>query len=709
MDVGYSLANHYGGQGLLDSFSFFTGNDPSNGFVDYQSKEDAVAKNLVSVDHDYGSVRLGVDSNNTYTTSDKGRPSVRLTSQDAFTHGLFIADIYHMPSSTCGTWPAFWAFNNQDDGSQWPAGGEVEIIEGANTAQRNLFSAHTTEGCSAPSDGFSGRQGRTDCSPGSDNVGCNYASPSSDTTSYGDSFNAEGGGVYALEWDSQDLKIWHFPRSTIPDNIVYAHVEGPDPSSWGPPQAIFGSSSCSPDNYFFNLSLVFNINFCGDYAGNVWGKADRCNQLAPTCEEFVAGNPNSFQEAYWDINFVDVYQYSPLTNMTIPPASPKNTSSAISSSISNPTPAPSGVTPTHTRTITLSTVQPTATDGSSVDPATINGHTLLGCFGPSADSFTQAASSPDMDNAACVSACAGHVYSGVHDDTCYCGDSLNDAAAVENAMCDRQCPGNGHQVCGGRVDPSKLRNQFNWMVNPTSTGGSSELQGREAPSAMLLTVYSNPALEPALPGAPAMGGEFVKTIKPNTAIKAPVTVTYTTVCSTNPASLVEAKYTTTVTYQKCGCAKSKHNHKLTQYPTSFTSQTSPAQTAVPMTTYTEKCQACGPHGESTVTLTLPVAVHTKKIVVTSVAVHTVIPIHANATTTAVAVTAVNTLTTHAAPSYGTAVPYTPGSVPGPGGANVAPAPLVAGASPRGRVATVMQTLGWGVAVWFGLFGAMLVL
>lgn len=34
MAAGYSLSTHYGGQGLLDSFNFFTGNDPSNGFVE---------------------------------------------------------------------------------------------------------------------------------------------------------------------------------------------------------------------------------------------------------------------------------------------------------------------------------------------------------------------------------------------------------------------------------------------------------------------------------------------------------------------------------------------------------------------------------------------------------------------------------------------------------------------------------------------------
>jgi hypothetical protein len=69
----------------------------------YQSREEALAKNLVSID-EFNRVKLGVDSVNTYTTKDAGRPSVRITSNDDFTHGLFIADFAHMPTSTCGIW-----------------------------------------------------------------------------------------------------------------------------------------------------------------------------------------------------------------------------------------------------------------------------------------------------------------------------------------------------------------------------------------------------------------------------------------------------------------------------------------------------------------------------------------------------------------------------------------------------------------------------
>lgn len=35
-----------------------------------------------------------------------GRPSVRIASKQAFTHGLFIGDFQHTPAGVCGTWPA---------------------------------------------------------------------------------------------------------------------------------------------------------------------------------------------------------------------------------------------------------------------------------------------------------------------------------------------------------------------------------------------------------------------------------------------------------------------------------------------------------------------------------------------------------------------------------------------------------------------------
>jgi hypothetical protein len=53
-----------------------------------------------------GASYIGVDHSTTLVTSGPGRNSVRIGSKKTWTHGLFIADIAHMPGGICGTWPA---------------------------------------------------------------------------------------------------------------------------------------------------------------------------------------------------------------------------------------------------------------------------------------------------------------------------------------------------------------------------------------------------------------------------------------------------------------------------------------------------------------------------------------------------------------------------------------------------------------------------
>lgn len=101
----YALATSYAGESLLSGFNWFHGADPTHGYVSYQSRQNAEALGLYSVDEKTAVVRLGVDSTNTYPLT-AGRPSIRLESKEAFNHGLFIADFLHMPPSQCGVWPA---------------------------------------------------------------------------------------------------------------------------------------------------------------------------------------------------------------------------------------------------------------------------------------------------------------------------------------------------------------------------------------------------------------------------------------------------------------------------------------------------------------------------------------------------------------------------------------------------------------------------
>lgn len=162
------------------------------------------------------------------------------------------------------------------------------------------------------------------------------------------------------------------------------------------------------------------------------------------------------------------------------------------------------------------------------------------------------------------------MYAGALDSRCYCASTLDagTGAVSDRARCDRACPGNGAEYCGG--------------------GTSSK---RAEPSDVLLSVYGNidglNATTP--PPAPALGSNTS-----NSNASLPIsgdlitsTVTYTTVCETNPAQLVTLTYSTTITV--CPVCPA-------------------SQPSIPLTTLTQSCAACGKNGWSTVTLAVPVHV-----------------------------------------------------------------------------------------------------
>ncbi|KAF7712634.1 Endo-1,3(4)-beta-glucanase [Penicillium ucsense] len=293
----YTLQEDYGTtDSFFDKFDFFTDADPTNGYVSYVDR--STARNAGLIRSTGSSVYIGVDTQN--QASGSGRQSVRLTSTKSYQHGLVILDLAHMPGSVCGTWPAFWML-----GANWPNNGEIDIIEGVNTQSNNQVTLHTSNGCSIQNSGFTGLLDTANCyveaAGQSANSGCAITSNSGQ--SYGDGFNQAGGGVYATEWTSAGIKVWFFPRSGIPWDIS---IGKPNPATWGMPTAAF-AGSCNIDSHFNNLQLVFDITFCGDWAGNVWSSGT-CAYKAPTCNSFVQNNPAAFKETYWSVNSLKVYQ-----------------------------------------------------------------------------------------------------------------------------------------------------------------------------------------------------------------------------------------------------------------------------------------------------------------------------------------------------------------------------------------------------------------
>jgi hypothetical protein len=142
--------------------------------------------------------------------------------------------------------------------------------------------------------------------------------------------------AYAFEWDPENsaMKSWVFsPVENMPQNLIETiDTAGlndlskqvlPDPHSWGLPYAHFAvgeGTGCSAD-HFKNMRIVFNLAFCGTVAGNRFSR--ECPEIAQkfnvttqeglndpvlTCDAYIESNPGAFNEAYWKIRGVYVYE-----------------------------------------------------------------------------------------------------------------------------------------------------------------------------------------------------------------------------------------------------------------------------------------------------------------------------------------------------------------------------------------------------------------
>jgi hypothetical protein len=182
----YTLKDTYSGQSFFDQFNYFTEQDPTNGFVVYVNKDTATSLNLTHATDTSAVLRVDTMTPNALG----GRNSVRVESKKAYDTGLFIFDIIHTPYG-CGTWPALW----MTDGANWPANGEIDILEATNEASHgNEISLHTTRGCSMEvKRKETGNRIYSTCDNSTNgNAGCVVVG---EPETYGAAFNQNGGGV----------------------------------------------------------------------------------------------------------------------------------------------------------------------------------------------------------------------------------------------------------------------------------------------------------------------------------------------------------------------------------------------------------------------------------------------------------------------------------------------------------------------------------
>ena len=97
-----------------------TSGDPTFGYVHYVDQAVANQHGMIHTTAS-GSAVWGVDTTQYLDpTANLGRLSIRLTSMQSWTHGLFVLDLVHMPANQCGVWPAFWTLGS----GTWPENGK---------------------------------------------------------------------------------------------------------------------------------------------------------------------------------------------------------------------------------------------------------------------------------------------------------------------------------------------------------------------------------------------------------------------------------------------------------------------------------------------------------------------------------------------------------------------------------------------------------
>jgi hypothetical protein len=80
--------------------------------------------------------------------------------------------------------------------------------------------------------------------------GCSAIAPYG---TFGDSFNQNGGGIWATQVEAEGIKVWHFTRSEIPADIT---SDSPDPSKWGKPVVSLVPQNCDISKAWKKMKLV---------------------------------------------------------------------------------------------------------------------------------------------------------------------------------------------------------------------------------------------------------------------------------------------------------------------------------------------------------------------------------------------------------------------------------------------------------------------
>lgn len=94
-----------------------------------------------------------------------------------------------------------------------------------------------------------------------------------------------------MQKSKEGVKIWFWARDD--NNVPYGvkHCDGSDlDPAWGDPDAYFPMDNCDYDSHMNDHCMVFDLTFCGDWAGNAF-QASGCGPSCSSCESFIARAP----------------------------------------------------------------------------------------------------------------------------------------------------------------------------------------------------------------------------------------------------------------------------------------------------------------------------------------------------------------------------------------------------------------------------------
>ncbi|KAG8759579.1 hypothetical protein FRC14_005608 [Serendipita sp. 396] len=308
---GYDLLKTYAGDGFFNEWNFMDDWDHWT-LGDIQYVPQSAAGNLTGVNPNSGGVIIRMDDFTTVAWDGK-RNSIRLEGKQIFnsTNAVLVFDVLHVPIG-CSVWGALWS---KSAVSQWPEGGEVDIMEAVNKMPTNQMALHTDTACTVPRD----NPGQTGTPNGnfldcqiqrnadgtySNTAGC--AVLDSNPASYQD-FASNQGGVWVTEYSAQAIKIWFFSRPNVPDALKSANSL--DTTTLGTPTALFAqSATCDMAKALRPQHMVITLTACGSWAGLNDTIQATCGPLTTkSCYEQYLHDPNNYHDAYFEIASVKIF------------------------------------------------------------------------------------------------------------------------------------------------------------------------------------------------------------------------------------------------------------------------------------------------------------------------------------------------------------------------------------------------------------------